>query len=241
VTPTVWQWSGFPEIHRPRITVLHEGIDTSLVRPNDEARFELADGRALTKADEVITYVARNLEPYRGFHVYMRAVAELCRRRPNAQFLIVGGDEVSYGGKLPDGQSYKQKALAEVKIDEARVHFLGRVPYGKFLSLLQVSSAHVYLTYPFILSWSLVESMAAGCLVVASRTAPVEEVITDRRNGRLVDFFDPVGIAETVTGVLDAPDHHAPLRKAARDTAVQHFDLNAVTLPRHMALIRDLL
>lgn len=241
VTPTVWQWSRFPAIHRPNITVLHEGVDTATVRPNPEARFELPDGRVLEKGREIVTYVSRNLEPYRGFHVYMRALAELCRRRPNAEFLVVGGDEVSYGAKLPNGQTYRQKALAEVAIDETRVHFLGRVPYGKFLSLLQVSSAHVYLTYPFVLSWSLVEAMAAGCVVVGSRTAPVEEVIADRRNGRLVDFFDPNGIAETVAGVLDGEAAHAPLRQAARATAVEHFDLHNVTLPRHMALIRDLL
>jgi len=241
VTPTIWQWSRFPALHRPNITVLHEGIDTQVVRPNDAARFELPDGRVLEKGAEIVTYVSRNLEPYRGFHVYMRTVAELCRRRPNAQFLVVGGDEVSYGVKLADGRSYRQKALEEVKIDASRVHFLGKVPYPKFLSLLQVSSAHVYLTYPFILSWSLVESMAAGCVVVGSRTAPVEEVIADRRNGRLVDFFDPNAIAETVVGVLDAPEAHAPLRRAARETAVEQFDLVTRTLPRHMALIRDLL
>jgi glycosyltransferase involved in cell wall biosynthesis len=144
--------------------VAHEGIDTDRVKPDAEAVLSLSDGRTLTRADEVVTYVARNLEPYRGFHSFMRALPEIQRRRPRAHAVIVGGDEVSYGSKPRDGRTWRQTLLGEVggKLDLSRVHFLGKVPYDTYLKVLQVSSAHVYLTYPFVLSWSMLEAMAAG-------------------------------------------------------------------------------
>jgi glycosyltransferase involved in cell wall biosynthesis len=144
----------------------------------------------------VVTYIARNLEPYRGFHIFMRAIPEIQRLRPRARILIVGNDDASYGKTLPQGQTYPQKMLDGLgaRIDMSRCHFLGTLPYASLLRLYQVS-AHVYLTYPFVLSWSMLEAMAAGCVVVASNTAPVIEVIEDRRNGLLVDFFKAEDIA----------------------------------------------
>lgn len=241
ISPTMWQWSLFPEIYRPKIRVIHEGVNTSLVRPVDGAEFTLPDGRVLKKGEEIVTYVARNLEPYRGVHIYMRAVAELCRRRPNTQFILIGGDETSYGPKRLDGKSHKQKALEEVTIDPSRVHFLGKVPYDQYLKVLQVSSAHVYLTYPFVLSWSMIESLSAGCAVVGSRTPPVQEVLVDKQNGRLVDFFNPTEIADVVTGALERPEDFQPYRAAARRSAVERYDIDTVTVPRLMALMRDYL
>jgi glycosyltransferase involved in cell wall biosynthesis len=186
IAPTRWQARQFPDAYKARMSVIHDGIDTDLALP------ESNNGQA-----ELITYVARNLEPYRGFHVFMRAIPEIQRRRPKARIVIVGGDAVSYSPRLPPGQTYRERMLRELdgKIDLARVSFLGRIPYRDYLALLRRSSVHVYLTYPFVLSWSLLEAMASGCLVIGSRTQPVEEVIAHGVNGLLVDFFSPEKIA----------------------------------------------
>jgi len=239
VTPTVWQQSTYPELYRPKLTVLHEGVDTAALRRPADATLTLPDGRRLGREDEVVTYVARNLEPYRGFHVAMRAFAEVGRRRPNAHVVIVGGDGASYGRKLAPGE-YRRRALAEVEIDPGRVHFLGKVPYAQFLTVLHVSCAHLYLTYPFILSWSMLEAMAAECLVIGSRTGPVEEVLVDGRNGVLVDFFDHHAIADRIVAALETPRAFDPLRAEARRTVMERYDLHGVTLPRYTALLRDM-
>lgn len=225
VTPTHWQKSLHPAEYHRKLAVIHEGIDTQLVAPNPEQTFTLPDGAVLTRQDEVITYIARNLEPYRGFHQFMRAVPRLCARRPKAHIVIVGGDDVSYGGKAPSGKTWREHMLAEVSVDPGRVHFLGRLPYAHYLRLLQVSSAHVYLTVPFVLSWSMLEAMSAGCLVVGSDTAPVREVIEHGKNGLLVDFFKPGEIVEAVEQVLDHPDRMQALRDAARQTIVERYEV----------------
>jgi len=240
VSPTRWQASTVPEPYRGRFSVIHDGIDTDRVRPDPRARIDLAKaGLTLRPGDEVITFVNRNLEPYRGFHVFMRALPEIQRRRPRAITLIVGGDEVSYGRRLPEGQTWRQRMLAEVgdRLDMSRVRFLGRIAYPDFLAMLQVSAVHIYLTYPFVLSWSMLEAMAAGCAVVASATAPVEEVIRDGDNGLLVDFFSTAGIAEAVDRVLSDPSRMASLRARTRRTIIEGYDLRRICLPRHIALV----
>jgi len=242
-TATHWQHSLYPPEMRPRISVLHEGVDTEWIRPDAEASFVLPDsGRTLTRADEVITYVARNLEPYRGFHVFMRALPRLLARRARAQVVILGGDEVSYGAPAPPQSSFREMMLKELKgkVDLKRVHFLGLVDHAAYTSLLQISSAHVYLTYPFVLSWSFIEAMACGCLVVGSSTPPVQEVLLDGVNGLTVDFFDPGKIADRIEYALEQGHRLQPLREAARATAVEHFDLKSVLLPRWLALFDDL-
>lgn len=240
ISPTQWQRNAFPAPFRDRITVVHEGVDTDLVRPDPRAEVALADkGLTLTAKDEVVTYVARNLEPYRGFHIFMRALPEIQRRRPQSHVLIVGADGVSYGSALPKGQTYRKQYLEEVgsRLDMSRIHFLGQVPYQTLLRIYQISSAHVYLTYPFVLSWSILEAMAAGCNVIASRTPPVEEVIRDGRNGFLVDFFSPDGIAARVDEVLGRSRDTSKMRERARKTVVDDFDLRRVCLPRHLKLL----
>ena len=224
-TATEWQHSTYPKRYRDMITVGHEGIDTERVKPDREAKLILPEGREFMRADEVVTYVARNLEPYRGFHIFMRALPEILRRRPKAHAVIIGGDEVSYGRNAGNGRTWRQTMLAEVgaKLDLSRVHFLGRVPYATFVNALQVSSAHVYLTYPFVLSWSMLDAMAAGCVVIASSTAPVKEVIRDGENGLLFDFFDTKAIAEKVESVLGEPKRYESLGARAREAIEERF------------------
>ncbi|HLF58162.1 MAG TPA: glycosyltransferase family 4 protein [Alphaproteobacteria bacterium] len=239
VSPTRWQRKQFPKEFLYKISLIHDGIDTEATAPDKEARLDLPNGKVLTRNDEVVTYVARNLEPYRGFPVFMRAVEEICRRRPHAQIVIVGGDGVSYGRRLPKGETYRAKALSEVKIDAARVHFLGYIPYERYLKVLKVSSAHVYLTYPFVLSWSMLEAMSAGCLIVGSDTPPVTEVLAEGKNGLLVDFFSPKQIADRVDEVLDHKDRFAILRRHARETILERYELNNC-LKKHVKLIKSL-
>ncbi len=243
VSATRWQHNQFPAEYRPRISVIHDGVHTDIVKPNPAARFRVPGTEVvLSPEDEVVTYVARSLEPYRGFHIFMRAIPEIQRRRPKARIVIVGGDEVDYSHQLPPGETYRQRMLRELegKIDYSRVYMPGRVDFPDYVALLQVSGAHVYLTYPFVLSWSLIEAMSAGCLVVASRTAPVEEVVVDGENGLLVDFFSPEGIAARVDQALDQGDALQPIRDAARRTAVKDFDLQRICLPAHIRLIEQL-
>jgi glycosyltransferase involved in cell wall biosynthesis len=240
---TQWQRNLYPADMRSRISVLHEGVDTELVRPNPQASFTLpASGRALSARDEVVTYVARNLEPYRGFHIFMRALPQLLRRRKRAQIVIVGGDGVSYGAPPPPRSSFREMMLQELgaRLDLARVHFVGMLDYREYLKLLQVSSVHVYLTYPFVLSWSLIEAMACGCLIVASDTPPVLEVLHDGENALTVDFFAYKQLAQRIEAALDRPEPLQALRKAARATAVSQFDLKRLLLPRWNALFDDL-
>jgi glycosyltransferase involved in cell wall biosynthesis len=242
IAPTHWQRSCFPTAYQPRIEVVHDGVNTSLIQPDPAVRFKLPSGKTLTTQDEVITFVNRNLEPSRGFHVFMRALPELLRRRPNAQVLIVGGDDISYGKRSEHG-SFRKQMLTELgdQLDLSRVHFLGFIPYDQFRLLLQVSTAHIYLTYPFVLSWSMIEAMAAGCLVIGSRTAPVEEVIEDGQNGLLVDFFSAEELVQAVCRVCDHPDRMAEQRRAARQTALDRYDLATVCLPRQIELLEGVL
>lgn len=241
---TRWQRSLQPPEMQTRISVLHEGVDTDIVRPNPKARFTLpTSGRVLTRRDEVVTYVARNLEPYRGFHVFMRALPQLLHRRKRAQIVIVGGDGVSYGAPPPPRSTFREMMLQELgaKLDLKRVHFLGILEYQEYLKLLQVSSVHVYLTYPFVLSWSFIEALASGCLIIGSATAPVLEVLRDGHNGLTVEFFQHRRLANRIEAALADPENTHALRRAARATAVAHFDLKRLLLPRWIALFDDLI
>ena len=188
VSPTRWQGAQVPIPYQNRLSIIHDGIDTTTARPDPKATVTLGrDGVTLRPGDEVVTFVNRNLEPYRGYHSFIRALPEILRRRPQARAVLVGGNGVSYGAAPPQGRTYRDIFLDEVKdqLDMSRVHFVGRIPYAAYLHLLQVSAVHVYLTYPFVLSWSLLEAMAVGCVVVGSATPPVEEVIRHGKNGIL--------------------------------------------------------
>lgn len=240
LSPTIWQWQQHPEAFRSKISVIHDGVRTSVCKPNPDAQLALPNGKVLSRNDEVITFVARNLEPYRGFDKFAAALPELLRRRPNAHVVMIGGDEVSYGSMPPDARNWRERALRDLKIDTDRVHFMGRVPYAMYLNLIQVSRVHVYLTYPFVLSWSMLESMAAGCALVASSTAPVREVLTDRETGLMVDFFDRDQLVGAVCELLEDDALRERLRRNARAFVIEKFDLETVCLPRQIALIETL-
>jgi glycosyltransferase involved in cell wall biosynthesis len=241
LTPTQWQYSTHPAGMQAKMSVIHEGIDTQAIRPNPNAVYRLPNGKELRPGMKVVTYVARNLEPYRGFHVFMRALPEIQKRHPDAEILIVGQDGVSYGAKLPEGDTYKKRMLAEVSFNPDTVHFTGHLRSPEFRAAMHVSAAHIYLTYPFVLSWSLLESMASGCLVIGSKTSPVQEVITDRQNGLLVDFFDRAALVDRVDEALSNPAGMTEIREAARRTAVSKYDLESVCLPRQLGLIDSLI
>lgn len=243
LAPTVWQASTFPEAFRPNIRVIHDGIDTLRVVPDATVSMTLNEQLRLTRSDEIITFVNRNLEPYRGYHIFMRALPDILAARPSARVFIVGGNEVSYGAKAPGGASWRQIFLDEVKssLDMSRVHFLGRVPYESFIRLLQISSVHVYLTYPFVLSWSLMEAMSAGCAIVASATPPVEEVVESGVNGRLFPFFDVRSLSENVNDLLADRVERERLGMNARAFMRQTYDLKSVCLPRQLAWVQGLL
>lgn len=241
--PTRFQQSTLPELYRSRVAVIHEGVNTDAICPDPHATCVLPDGTTLRRDDEVITFVTRNIEPVRGYHRFMRALPEILRRRPRARVLIIGSPNGGgYGWSAPAGQSWQQIYLDEVKdrIDLQRVHFLGLQPRAALTRLLQLSSVHVYLTYPFVLSWSMLEAMSCGALVVGSATAPVMEVIEDGKNGLLVDFFSQDALCDAVSRVFEHPDRMQSLRDAARRTIVERYDVARVCLPQQVALIESM-
>ncbi len=246
ISPTQWQASTFPERFRRKITVIHDGIDTKAITPNPAVSLKLGDRIVLTRGDEVVTFVNRNLEPYRGFHVFMRALPRILRERPAARVLIVGGAETGYGAAAPQGRTWKDIFVEEVRsqiadADWGRVHFLGRVRYDMFVALLQLSTLHVYLTYPFVLSWSLLEAMSAGCAIVASDTQPLHEAIRHADTGRLVSFFDHERLAAEVISLLADPVARDELGRRARAFAQANYDLQDVCLPRQLDWVERLI
>jgi glycosyltransferase involved in cell wall biosynthesis len=242
ISPTSWQASTFPDHFRRRISVIHDGIDTDTVVPRDDAFVKINGTLRLDRSREIITFVNRNLEPYRGYHVFIRALPEILKSRPNAHAIIVGGDGVSYGRAAPAGTTWKQVYLNEVKndLDLSRVHFVGNLSYANFVSLLQVSAVHVYLTYPFVLSWSLLEAMSAGCAIVGSDTPPVKEVISSGLNGVLVDFFDRKALVARVVDLLADAEQRRAMGSNARKFVVQNYDLKSVCLPKQLRWVRQL-
>lgn len=241
IAPTHYQADSFPPELRGKITVLHDGIDTDRVCPNPKAQFSLPNGQVLKAGDEVLSFVSRSLEPYRGFHIFMRALPQVLAARPGAQVVLVGGDGVSYGGAPKDGRSWKQVMLDELgdRLDLSRVHMVGRLAYDDYLSLIQLARVHCYLTYPFVLSWSLTEAMSAGGYIVASDTQPVRELIHDDHNGRLVPFFDlPALSAALIQGLAGDPQAQR-LRDAARQTILDGYDLARHSLPRQIEWVES--
>jgi glycosyltransferase involved in cell wall biosynthesis len=247
VCPTRWQWSTFPDVFKEKIRVVHDGVDTELLAPKAGVKLKLdtlnSESVTLSKDDEVITYSVRNLEPSRGFHVFMRALPLLQKRRPRAITLVVGGDEVSYGKPHPSGKCWREVLLEEVKdeLDLSRVIFVGKLPYATLLNLFRISSLHIYLTTPFVLSWSMLEAMACGAPVLASATPPVTEVIEDGVNGVLFDYHNGGELVAKADELLSQPQLRKKIGAQGRQTIVDNYDLKSRVLPAHIQLIKAVL
>lgn len=237
LSPTRFQASTYPEPFRDRISVIHDGIDTDALASIVPQPMQFASGVKLMPGDEIVTFVSRNLEPYRGYHRFMRALPELLRRRPEARVVIVGGNGVSYGAAPPKGTTWKQRFFDEVAadLDRSRVHFLGKVPYSAYLNLLRLSKLHVYLTYPFVASWSLLEAMAIGAPILASDTAPVTEFVADGGTGLTFDFLDTAALVDGACRLLEDRELAVRLAGDARTLVARHYDLRTVCLPRQLA------
>lgn len=244
ISPTIWQADTFPEHVRGRISVLHEGIDTEIACSDRSSQLTLRSGETLSAEDEIITFVARNLEPYRGYHTFMRSIPKVLSKNTKARVIIVGDDkEGGYGPKpsqLEHGDlSWKQIFLREVEGSltpdmRSRIHFVGRVPHAYLIKILQISGAHVYLTYPFVLSWSFLEAMSIGCPIVASETGPLAEVVQDGHNAIYTDFFDTDQLADNILGLLSDKKFASTLGAAGRQFVIDNYDLQKKCLPNQV-------
>ncbi len=242
MVPTLWQRSRYPDWVQAKMSVIHEGVDTTAINPDGIAAFALPDGRVFRRGDPLVTYAARHLEAYRGFHHFMDALVTLQKLRPDAHAVVVGGSKGAYGGPPPGGGSWRDYVMGKVegRLDMSRVHFFDWLRHDQLHTLFRVSAAHVYLSFPFVLSWSVLEAMACGAAVLGSATAPVQEVIADGVNGLLVDFFDSEAIAKRLAEMLAKPEALVGLRAAARASVVEHYDLKGICLPALVDLIEGL-
>ena len=236
--PTKWQKSQFPGEFHQKLSIIHDGINPRFFAPAPDLKLKLP-GLDLSGVRELVTYTSRGFEPYRGFPQFIESIPLILEKRPKAHIVIVGEDRVCYGSELPKGQSYKTLMTEKVKLDPDRVHFVNSLPYGDYLRVLQTSTVHVYLTVPFVLSWSLLEAMSCECMVVASDTPPVREVIKNGRNGVLVNLFSPGEIAEKVVACLEYPSFMKTVRKNARKTILGKYSLDKM-LSRQVYIIRQL-
>ncbi|WP_018184570.1 glycosyltransferase family 4 protein [Kaistia granuli] len=240
ISPTGWQRSRYPQSHARRIAICHDGIDTRRFRPDSGRGLTLPNGRVIRPGDPVVTFAARDLEPYRGFPQAAKAAEIVLQRNKDAIFVFVGGDSNSYGASRRDGKSWKEAVREETALDPERVFFPGQVPHETLTRLFQISAVHVYLTYPFVLSWSVLEAMSCGALVIGSATEPVQEVIRHRENGLLVPFFEPEALAETVLDVLARPRDFVDMRRQARQTIIERYALDKC-LTRQRTILAQML
>lgn len=244
VCPTPFQAGTYPQGLQSQIRVFHEGVDTSKARKKSGARLKLPNGKILDGSTPVITFINRDFERLRGFHIFMRALPAFLDRCPGAQVVVIGADSgKGYGAALPNGETWKQRMLAEVgdRLDQSRVHFMGRVEHSDMISALSISWGHVYYTYPFVLSWSLVEAMACECLILGSDTGPVQDAITPGENGVLIPFFDVAALSDAMARACEEPEVFAAMRVKAKETALRLYDRDTAGIPAWMALINEML
>ena len=239
ICPTRWQLEQMPVEFRSKISVIHDGLDTDFFSPDPEARMALP-GLDLSDATEIVTYATRGMEPYRGFPQFLTAAVEVVRRRPHCHVVIGGEDRSCYGPPPAPDKTWKQVLMEELKPDPERIHFVGSLPYGQYRTLLCASSVHVYLTRPFVLSWSFLEALSCGCLVVASDTEPVREVAMDGHNALFTDMRSPAAIAETIVRALENRDHFGKIREQARQTIVDRYDLRRL-LPLQVQALKSVM
>lgn len=243
-TPTLFQYNTYPEWARKKTTVLREGVDLKLCAPSNEIRSNIMQIKdfIIYPNEKLVTYVARGLEPYRGFHIFMRALPKILQERSDIKVVIVGNDQVSYGAKLPGGLTWQKFMLRELgdRLDLSRICFAGHLPYSVFCNLLKRSNAHVYMTYPFVLSWSLREAMAIGCAIIASDTEPLQEFIVHGKSGILTPFFDVNGLSNHILEVLENEELAQKLGQSARLEAIRCLSMKDY-LTNYQLLINDLI
>ena len=238
VSPTEWQKSQYPAELQPKIQVLHDGLDPAFFAPAGEGEPLLQEIRdsGLFGVKELVTYTARGFEPTRGFPEFFRSLPAVLAARPDCHVIIMGADRLVYDGPRPDNRSWLQAILAEVPVDQSRVHILGFQSYPRYKKLLQSSSLHVYLTVPFVLSWSILEAMSCGCLVLASDTPPVREVLRHGENGFLTPFPNISALADGIIELLEKRESLNQVRQAARQTVLDRYNINTL-LPEQLRLI----
>jgi len=238
-SPTRWQRGLFPRLFQDKVRTIFDGIDTSVWRPQPGLPRTIGD-RSVRDDVRIVSYVSRGMESIRGFDIFMQAAKRICQRRGDVLFVVVGEDRVCYGGDLDftGGQSFKQWVLARDDYELSRFVFTGLMPTPELVKLFSITDLHIYLTVPFVLSWSLMDALACGATVLASNTAPVREMIDHGRNGLLTDFFDADALADAACRVLDAPRDFKHLGQAGVELIGERYSLE-VCLPRMLHLYED--
>lgn len=244
VAPTPFQASLLPDVLRQRTKIIHEGVDTSVVRPHPNPKLTMGNGKVIDGSRPLVTFINRRFEPLRGYHIFTRALPKLMAAVPDVDVVVIGADEPGgYGTPAPAGKTWGQLLFGEVadRVDRSRIHFVGRVPNPLMIETLSLSSAHVYYTYPFVLSWSLLEAMATECLILGSDTAPVRDAVTPGVDGVLNDFFDVEALADAMIEACRNSEKFRPMRKAARRTIVERFDRATICQPAWLNLVNPML
>jgi glycosyltransferase involved in cell wall biosynthesis len=237
-TPTVWQHGLLPPAWQSKVQVIPDGIDTTQWSRRSVPR-RLGD-ETLAEGMRVVTYVARGLEAMRGFDIFVRVANRVAAKMPNVLFVVVGSDRVCYGNDLTHikAESFREHVVRVERPDLSRFRFLGTVPAPQLAEILSLSDLHIYLTVPFVLSWSLLNALACECTVLASDTAPVREVIRHEENGFLADFFDVEGLATRALAVLKDPEAYRPLGAAGRVLIEERYGIEK-TLPKLWTFFRQ--
>lgn len=244
VAPTPFQASLLPPVFRARTHIIHEGVDTAAVKPHPSPKLTMGKGKVIDGSRPLITFINRRFEPLRGVHIFLRALPKLMSAVPNADVIVIGADEPGgYGKPAEGGKTWGKQLFAEIadKVDSDRIHFVGRVPNPLMIETLTLSSAHVYYTYPFVMSWSLLEAMATECLILGSDTGPVRDAITSSVNGILNEFFDVDALSDAMIEACRNPDKFKPMRKAARETVLKRFDRATISEPAWADLLAPML
>jgi glycosyltransferase involved in cell wall biosynthesis len=225
--PTAWQRSLFPKAFGSKLEVIFDGVDTQLWRRRADAPRRVG-GRRIPRHTRIVTYVSRGLESMRGFDIFMQVARRIYESYPDVVFLVIGSDGMYYGGdeRFIQTPSFKEHVLSQGDFDLRKFHFTGWIPAEELAALLSLSDLHIYLTVPFVLSWSLFDALACGCVVLASATAPVREVLRDQENGLLADFYDVDTLASRAIDVLRDPAAFRPLAEAGAAMIRREFCLD---------------
>lgn len=231
-SPTPFQRSTYPTAYQPKLSALFDGIDTSFYQPGEVA----ADSelpRSWPADAKVVTYVSRGLEAMRGFDIFMEVAHKVSQQRKDVHFVIAGNPKTHYGSEMIviKEPTFKEFVMKKHDYDLSRFHFLEWISESALRDLYRLSACHFYWTVPFTLSWSLFQGMSAGCLVLASDSAPVRDIVRDGENGRLVEPYDVDALVENMLDMLDNPAKFQPWREQARADMVANYGFD-ICLPK---------